>query len=83
VVQERRHRDANRLDFLQQLGVIPKPAAAKLLDRKLTAMGVWVSNPDKLRILEQAEHPGVVPAHVSDSDDPNADWLHGVGVPAQ
>ena len=83
VVQERRHRDANRFDFLQQLGVIPKPAAAKLLDRKLTAMGVWISNPDKLRILEQAEHPGVVPAHVSDSDDPNADWLHGVGVPAQ
>ena len=83
VMQQRRHRDAHRFHFFKEIGVVAEPAATKLLNRQLAAIGVRVRDANQLGIFEQAEHPGVVPAHISNSDHSNADWLHGVGVPAQ
>ena len=83
VMQQRRQRDAHHFHFFEEIGVVSEPAATELLHRQLAAIGIRVCNAIQLGVLEQAEHPGVMPTHVSNSDDSNADWLHGVGVTAQ
>ena len=80
VVQQGRHGDANSLHLLQQVGVGGKPAAIKLFDGQLAALGIGVGDTNQLGIAQQAEHPGVVPTHVADTNDANADGLHGAGV---
>ena len=80
VVQQGRHGNANRFHLLQQVGVGRKPAATELLNGQLAALRIGIGHTDQFGIPQQAQHPGVVPAHVADTDDANADGLHGAGV---
>ena len=79
VVQQGRHGDAHRLHLAQHVAVVGKPAAAELLGRQSAADLVGVGHAHQLGILEQAQHPGVVPAHVADADDTHTHRVHGSG----
>ena len=80
VVQQCRHGNADRLHLLQQVGVGRKPAATELLNGQLAALRIGIGHTNQFGIAQQAQHPGVVPTHVADTDDANADGLHGAGV---
>ena len=40
---------------------------------------IGIGHPHQFGIPQQAEHPCVVPAHVSDADDTHTHWVHGGG----
>ena len=79
VVQQGGHRNADGLHLPQQVAVIRVPLAVEFLNRQLAAILIGIGHPHQLRIPQQAEHPGMVPAHVADADDPDTHRVHGQG----
>ena len=79
MVQQGRHGNANRFHLAEHRAVVSEPTAAELLHCHGTAIAIGIRHTDKFGVLEQTQHPGVVPAHVSNADDPDLDRTHGVG----
>ena len=79
VMQERRHRDAHRLHLAEHVAVVSEPAASELFGGQGTALRIRVCDTDQLRVLEKAEHTGVMPAHVANPDHTDLHRNHGVG----
>ena len=79
VMQQGGHGNADRFHLAEHRAVVSEPAAAELLHRHGTAIAIGISHTDKFGVLEQTQHPGVVPTHVSNADDPDLDRTHGVG----
>ena len=69
--------NANRLHPVEQLLVIVNCLAAKLVGRHGQPLGIRVRHRHQLRILQQAQDPGMVPAHVTNPNHANSDGLHG------
>ena len=79
MVQQGRHGNANGLHLAEHRAVVSEPTAAELLHRQGTAIAIGISHTHKISIFQEAQHPGVMPAHVSNADDPDLDRTHGVG----
>ena len=79
MVQKCWHSNAHRLYFLEHAAVVREPAATELLDRQAAPIRIGISHTHQIRILQQAENSGVMPAHVADTNHPNLDRTHGVG----
>ena len=77
MVQQGGHGDADRLHLREHRAVIGEPAAAELLHRQGAALLIRIGHADQLGIPQQAQHASVMPAHVPDADDPDADRVHG------
>ena len=72
VVQQGGHSDAHRIHLGQHFSIVRKPTAAKLLGGQLAAGPIRIGHTHQLGVLDQAENPGMVPAHVADADDTHA-----------
>ena len=79
VVQQGRHRNAHRLDLREHVAVIGKPTAIKLLGGQLPPFRIRISDTHQIRIFEQAQHPGVMPAHVADANHTHLHRHHWIG----
>jgi hypothetical protein len=77
VVEQGGHCDADRLHLRQQVVIVGEPATAELLDGQAPPLLIGIGHADQLGITQQAEHAGVVPAHVADADHPDAHRVHG------
>ena len=80
MVQEGRNSDTNRIDLREHGLVRGEPAAAKLLGCQGAPGLVRVCHPDKLSVLDETQHPGVVPTHVANANDTHTDRVHGQGT---
>ena len=71
--------DADRLDLRNHVAIVGEPSTAELLGRQPTPFLIRIGDTDEVGVTQQAEHPGVVPSHVADADDPHLDRMHGGG----